>query len=584
MRNTRTRTLVTLLLSMLVLLSSMGLIFAPSSSNFSFSKHFFSSGGNQAQSTNYALISSIGHTISAGSSSASYFMANGFLSGLISTNQAGDQYETDDNCEQARSIPDSGLIQAHSFHKPSDEDWVMFNATAGTEYLIRADTPITSTADVVLGIFDACSGTLVEDQDSPSLSGVELAFTAPTTGEYYVKLSNNDPAVAGPDVRYDLSIRQLVTELSTNSALIIVAGATKDNDRVQPHIYHVTNQVREMFLNHNYSDETIYYLAPAGTDYEQYSGADGISTLANLEQAITTWAAEKVNGSGALTLYMMDHGSRELLFLDKREKQWVSPSQLDGWLDQLEAKHPGLKVNVIIEACYAGSFISATETTTDTVSSPGRVVMTSTGDRSLAWASPQGGAHFSDRLLAELNRKASLSTSFTKAQESAKIHHPSQTAWLDANGNTIPNEPADREIASERGFGQTGTFPDGLPPTIFQISGPSDLENGQGVLRAEVKDDVGIKHVWATIYPPSYREPTEGEALVRDEDDDSILTLRLTATDDEGWYSVSYDGFDKLGLYRIVFHAENQQSLVSSPKDLTIGSPVDSLFLPLVLH
>ncbi|MEM7129112.1 MAG: hypothetical protein AAF702_22460 [Chloroflexota bacterium] len=492
----------------------------------------------------------------------------------------GDDYEADNICTDAKPIRTTGITQKHTFHQPNDTDWVKFEATAGTRYLIQATTPPTSTADVILNIIDTCDGEPLDDQDNSFSPDVHLEFSSPVTGTLYVKLANADSSISGPDAHYDLSVRELVTP--TNRALIVVAGAIKDNDVVQPNIYNVTDQVRQVYLNQGYSDDNIYYLAPTDTLRRQRNGVDATATIANLKEAITTWAVDHVNSDGSLTLYLMDHGARDRLYLDKQQRQWVSPAEIDSWLDELEAEHPELKVNVIVEACFAGSFISASETTTDTVSSPGRAVIASTTDNSLAWTSPQGGANFSDHFLAELNRKSSLFTSFQKAQQAASEFHGSQWAWLDANGNGIPNESADEAIASQRGFGITNTLPDDQwPPTIFQVEGPAAIDNGKGRLSARVQDDVEVKHVWATIYPPTYQAPTEGEALVRDEDDESILTVKLTDADGDSTYTITYDNFDTPGDYRVVFYAEDEDGLTALPKSLmvTVGG---AIYLPMV--
>ncbi|MEM7129105.1 MAG: hypothetical protein AAF702_22425 [Chloroflexota bacterium] len=510
-----------------------------------------------------------------------------WLNGIETVKRTGLRCPVNESCSSAKSIPATGEIQSYTFQQPNEEHWVKFDATAGTRYMIKATTPLTSTANVVIGLLDSCNDNSPNEQDNTFSPDVQLEFDAQTSTTYYIKLTNKDPSVAGPSVRYELYVRDLSIPSTANSALILVAGATKNNDVVQPNIYKVTDLVRQTFLNHGYSDDNIYYLTPTDSNRGEDEGVDGEANLTNLEQAITTWAAERVDATGSLTLYLMDHGSRDLLFLDKRTQQWVSPTQIDGWLDQLEAQYPGLKVNIIVEACYAGSFISATETTTDTVSSLNRVVMTSTGDRSLAWASAQGGARFSDRLLFELNRKATLYESFAKAQAEASAYHPSQTAWLDANGNGIPNEPADQSIASQRGFGISGSLPDDWPPSVFSAEASQVETDAMKVLRADVRDDVGVKRVWAVIYSPRYIPPTESEALVRDADaaEGAILTLGLTDADGDGMFSVTSNDFEEPGNYRVVFYAEDTLGQTSSPKTLNVViDGQGAIFLPLVIQ
>ncbi|MEM7129106.1 MAG: YCF48-related protein [Chloroflexota bacterium] len=475
-------------------------------------------------------------------------------------------YEPNDTCDEATMIDVLGMVQEHAFDRKQDTDWVKFNGEAGTRYQINAQTPSTSLADVEINLFDQCDGDKLDEQDHAFTPDVQLEFEAPATATYYMKLTSHDPDIGGSHVRYDLSVRQLLTPSPTNRALILVAGAIKENDVVQPNIYYVTDSARQVFVNHGYTDEQIYYLAAD----KNRPNVDASATITNLKGAITNWAAERVNSDGVLTIYLMDHGASNRLYLDKLQRQWVSPQEVNDWLDILEAKHPGVQVNIIVEACYSGSFINVSENA-DSVSSPGRVVIASTGALNLAWASREGGAIFSDYFLNELNRKVSLYESFKRAQQAASQFHRSQVPWLDANGNGIHNEPADWVIAGQRGFGINDTLPDeNWAPSVFHGTGPFTSSVGRLTLRSNVRDDQTVKHVWAVIYPITYNAPTESEALVRDEDDDSILTLRLNNTGTDNLYSGSYDGENPHNVGRVVIYAEDDLGLVGSPKAITM--------------
>ncbi|MEZ4639005.1 MAG: hypothetical protein R2856_29265 [Caldilineaceae bacterium] len=53
---------------------------------------------------------------------------------------------------------------------------------------------------------------------------------------------------------------------------------------------------------------------------------------------------------------------------------------MDTWLRELETAHPGVQINVIYEADYAGTFIA----TPQSISGTGRVIVTSTSDTGTA--------------------------------------------------------------------------------------------------------------------------------------------------------------------------------------------------------
>jgi PKD repeat protein len=475
-------------------------------------------------------------------------------------------YEPNDTCAEARSIPTDGTVQVHTFGQQADNDWVLFDAISGTIYFIEAHVPANSTADVSLELFDQC-GSLPEGGQGYAFSPeVRLEFKAPRDGPFYLRLVNEQASAYGSDVTYLFSARALA-DTSTPGAVVVVAGRLTENDPLQSNIHHVTDGVRRLFLAHDYSDDRILYLA---TD-ASLNGYDASATAAYLEAAITSWALDKVSSERPFTLYLMDHGAYDKLYLDKPRGEWVTPVQIDGWLDQLQEAAPGVSVNVILEACYSGSFIDPEAS----LSGPGRVVIASTGAWNLAWSSDQG-AVFSDHFIDALDQGASLYASFEAARAATQAAHPGQTPWLDDNGNQIANEAADGQESALRGFTFAGTFADEKwPPYIAEASGPLIVQDGQGVIQAQVLDDEGVDDVWAVIYPPSYDAPEPGEEMV----DEIVPTIMLQSQGNDDWYAATYTGFVEPGVYTVVVYAEDFDHLSARPVALKVGR----LYLPLVL-
>lgn len=490
----------------------------------------------------------------------------------------GDSFERDENCADARTIATNGVLQAHSFHHTSDVDWVEFEVTEGDRYFIEVEPPTLSTADVVMDVYDSClDHDPLESQEHAFAPGIQLEFEAPVNGTIFLKLTNQEAAIAGDFARYELSVRKLAAS-TVGSALIVVAGKLKQNDPVQPNIYQVTDSVRKLYLRHDYDDERIQYLA---ADVNHASFVDAAATNANLKIAITEWAKGKVTSDGALTIYLMDHGNKGVVYLDERTQQRVSPAELDQWLGQLESAVPGVKINVIIEACYAGSFIQPTQSTEalETISKEGRVILASSGADSLAWASEKG-ARFSDKLLEALDRKASLDSSFQQARQTVNGFHVEQIPWMDANGNRIPNEAEDRTIAAQRGFGIANSLNAEWPPYIVEAIAPPTILDGVGMLQAKVLDNLAVEHVWAAIYPPSYAAPTASESLVV-EPSDVVSTIKLLDSDGDDMYSANFTGFTLTGTYRIVFYATDGNNNQAQPVVLSYQTG-NKIFLPLV--
>jgi hypothetical protein len=482
----------------------------------------------------------------------------------IATSSSSDAYEVDDLCTQAYAIPTNGATQLHTFHSSEDVDWAFFQATSGTTYIVEATTSADSKADVSLEIYSACDGTPEKGQDNSFSPDISLTFVAPSDDPLYLRLEDSGDVVGEEGAAYYLSVRGL-DEQPDPGVVVLVAGKRKLSDPLQSNIRNVTNSVYRLFLANGYTGDRIYYLAydeNLDADGDGTSDVDALATRNNLEQAITQWAASRVDADHPFTLYMMDHGDYDLFYLNLLSggPETVTPSELAGWLDELEAAAPGVKVNVILEACKSGSFIDLAQM----ISGPGRVVVASTGAYPVAYAS-QNGAIFSDAFVAALGRGMSLNSSFAEAKWTLQQAHPDQTPWLDDNGNGIPNEVEDGQEAAQRGFAYAGTFSDPQwPPYIAQAV----AQITEGVIKAQVQPQGGraMSSTWALIYKPSYEPPPPGQDMVRDEDNPNVDKRVLQDPEEDGIYTVSY-GFVEPGTYRVVIYAVDDRGLSARPRE-----------------
>lgn len=490
--------------------------------------------------------------------------------------QSGDVYEVDDTCPQAQLQAVNGIGQEHSFHRAGDEDWIAFDALEGAEYRIEVQIPAGSPANVVLDTYLACTGnTLGPTWDNPNTPGARLTIKSPITGRLYIQATAHDAQVAGAQVRYLIAIQQKGTAPAVG-ALIIVAGRYRWNDELQPRIDNVANNVYSLFEHYGYTSDHIYYLTTADRNNLQdphLPKYDGAATLQTLEQAITEWAKPYVDANRALTLYLVDHGYRDLFYLDQPNEQRLTPAQLHIWLAQLETDIPGVKINIIIEACKSGSF-------TRVLSKTNRIVITSTNADKDAITS-ESGAHFSDQLIAALRQGSNLYTSFQLARETARLFLSEQDAWLDANGDGQPNQEEDRMVAAQLGFGQFGTLTDEMnlwPPYIQRVQLTEAPTGAQATIRAEISDNSVITGVWAVISPPSYTAPVDGSELRPDH----AQPMRAVAAT-PGLYELQTPGFTESGAYRIVVYAVDDDGLTSTPYLLTIHREA-RLYLPFVVR
>ena len=115
---------------------------------------------------------------------------------------------------------------------------------------------------------------------------------------------------------------------------------------------------------------------------------DGPATIASIEAGIIDWAGDVDEPADDVLLYLVDHGGPGTFELSK--KTLLSASELDGWLDTLQA-NTASKLVVVYDACQSGSFIPALATTGD----QDRMLMMSSGAEERAHFAAKGDISFS---------------------------------------------------------------------------------------------------------------------------------------------------------------------------------------------
>ena len=118
-----------------------------------------------------------------------------------------DNYETDDDCVSAKSISTVGFEQDHNFHTIGNEDWIKFDATAGDSYQLVGTVDNSSNVDLSLELYDACNALVIQRPRYGFSSGVKMLFSAPATGTFYLKLTNDLPMVE--QTNYQFSVRKV---------------------------------------------------------------------------------------------------------------------------------------------------------------------------------------------------------------------------------------------------------------------------------------------------------------------------------------------------------------------------------------
>ena len=122
---------------------------------------------------------------------------------------APDSYEPDNTPAEARPFV-LGTTQTHNFQVAGDADWVWFTAQVGQVYLVLTSNT-GGFADTVVELYAPDGTTLLaqNDDDPFNWPSSRLAWRAPASGTYYLKVRHFDSYAFGLTTVYGLSITQL---------------------------------------------------------------------------------------------------------------------------------------------------------------------------------------------------------------------------------------------------------------------------------------------------------------------------------------------------------------------------------------
>ncbi len=307
-------------------------------------------------------------------------------------------------------------------------------------------------------------------------------------------------------------------------------------------------------LYQGFGRETVHYLSH-DVDSE---AVDAEATNANLKRAVTEWGRDAED----LFIYMVGHGGEGVFRMGATEVLHAADGpgsdDLDTWLDTVQEVIPG-KVVLVYDACQSGSFLplltppEGKERILAASASPSQQALFATGGKTsfsfMFWAGMFNGDSFYD--------------SYKDAKKSVALTYL-QASQIEANGNGIPNEEEDRDIARSVTVGNENMTAWDIP-FIGGISSAQTL-NGKpsALIYAEnVIDADGVSRVWAVITPPGYSSGSPDVPAT----DLPILDLESVG---ENRYEAAYNEFTRVGDYNIAIFADDKFTAICLPKQTTV--------------
>ncbi len=530
----------------------------------------------------------------------------GDISGVVDVNGDDTSFGTIDSLTtgQSYTVNVRAIDFSNNQSLPSGEPTCLLTAPADTtQPALTLSAPTAGATVTIAGNMLSFVGSATDSGNNLSRVKVTNA-TAGVSGWDYSLTGNSDNfrvediemAVGDNSIKVELFDTQgnkdeetlTVQRLGNVQGGVVIIAGRNDSSGLQTNIYNIANRTYRIFKSAGFTDEDIYYIAPDQQDADRDGLADDVdmnpATPAAVEAALVTWAAGKVGPDKPLFVYLADHGFVNKLCLDGcASNVSTTPAQVNEWITQLENSTGVDQVTVVVEACLSGSFISrADPTDLNSLSKPGRVIITSTSDDKNAYASAQG-AYFSDAFFSCIADSQDLYTCFEQARLAVSTTGVNQLPQLDDNGDALFTN-GDGTVAENRFVTR---FFASLRPTI-RAAGTVEQSGATRTLFAEI--DAGAEEVdvvWAAVYPPSFTEPID--AVNNPTLNLNVPTVKLEDADDDGRYEFTYvNGFTEPeteeAKYRLVFYAQDANAIHAVPKGDLGGPATNQIFLPVIVR
>ncbi len=347
-------------------------------------------------------------------------------------------------------------------------------------------------------------------------------------------------------------------------AIIVAGGGPHDGNLLWDATRDCANFAYHALMRQGYTNDSIYYLtADTGLDLDGNGGLDdldGDATIQNLEETIERWAKDAED----LFIYMTDHGGPGTFRMN--ENEILNAADLDILLDGFQ-ETTSCPVTLLYDACQSGSFLELM------LPPPGKrriLATTTTADQPAVFAD-KGSLSFSFLFWARMSLGESFYNAYVNAKNGMMLFteqgsYLRQEAQIDANGNGVPNEDEDKDLAKEIHIGVESMLANDMP-TIWRVS-PRQILNGEtsALIYAEkVISADGIDRVWAIITPPGFSGGLANTPIT------NLPTLELDHLGANG-YAAIYDDFTIEGVYNIAILAKSggATGVVSLPKTTTI--------------
>ena len=356
-------------------------------------------------------------------------------------------------------------------------------------------------------------------------------------------------SICALDSSLNMSVPKLTTVTVGSSAAkkaILVAGSSRSDAALAASVEKVAAGAYQALRFQGYRDEDIYFIASSSLQ-----GVDGMATRANLENAISQWAAA---ASRDVILCLIGAGDSRGFYITDTDV--ITADSLQGLLTGLQQSLQGTLV-VVYDGNDAGGFIYGL------VPPAGmqRILIAGASAGQNASFLSGGEISFSSYFWSKIANGGTLRDAFRFARDAIRYACPQQNAVIDDNGNGIGNEYEDGRIAQQFRLGQ-GVMLAGDEPVVGRLICPETLRGSPFalIMAGQVTGTSAIAQVRAIVTPPADADnQTAGGP--------SVVTLHRIGLES---YMALLKGLDRPGAYTVSVYATDTLGAVSIPVSATL--------------
>ncbi|MDB3978584.1 hypothetical protein N9395_04240 [Pseudomonadales bacterium] len=351
--------------------------------------------------------------------------------------------------------------------------------------------------------------------------------------------------VLDPDDAFPLDPKRSVA--GKQKAIIIAGGGPYRGNYLWEATENMANLALTTLRAQGIKREDIYYLTAGFGD-----NADEGATLESIERVLLEWAVSDEAPADDLLIYLVDHGGPGVFEVDQATE--LEAAQLDAWLDQIQTSISGT-VSVVYDACQSGSFIPSLAAS----DGQSRLLIASAGADQPAIFAARGEISFSHNFWSNYLVGGNIYSAFNAGRDAmAFVLDKGQKAEIEANGDGIPNQKADRIAASSFQFGFGITLASDLP-SIGRLEGEVVL-SGEKTTQIRAVDVTGatrITGVSAIVTSPDQVVASADTPITQ------LIQIALQDENGDGTWEGEVTDLEVQGTYVVTFFATNEAGLKS---------------------